>query len=152
MQRRHLAIALAIAAATACGIAAPSGARARARAQASDPAAIAALVEKLRQAMLSRDMAVLDDLLADELTYGHSDRRVQTKAEFVDAVVTGKSAFNAITISEQTIRIVGDVAIVRHRFEGDTVSNGKPGHPDIRIVQVWQKRGDGWKLLVRQAH
>ena len=146
MNRRTLGLALA--AATIAGLSLPTPALA----QTDDAAVVAAQLEKLRQAMLTRDKAALEVLMADELTYGHSDRRVMNKTEIIDAISTGKSQFNTITISDQTIRIVGDVAIVRQRFEADAVSNGKPGHPDIRIVLVWQKRPAGWQLLVRQAH
>jgi len=146
MKRRTLGLAMA--AATITGLSLTNNALA----QTDDTAAVAAQLEKLRQAMLTRDKAALESLMADELTYGHSDRRVMNKTEIIDAISTGKSQFSTITISDQTIRIVGDLAIVRHRFEADAVSNGKPGHPDIRIIEVWQKRPGGWQMLVRQAH
>jgi ketosteroid isomerase-like protein len=47
---------------------------------------------------------------------------------------------------------VGDIAIVRHRFEADAVSNGTPSRSRIKILQVWQKQDGVWRLLVRQAH
>jgi Domain of unknown function (DUF4440) len=93
--------------------------------------------------MISPDRRALEAIFADQLSYGHSDGRVQTKAEFIDALVTGKSLFKSISLFGQTISIVGDVAIVRHRFEADAV---------IKILQVWQKQTGTWRLLVRQAH
>jgi hypothetical protein len=42
--------------------------------------------------------------------------------------------------------------VVRLRFQADSISNGTPGKPDLPILMVWQKRANGWKLLVRQAH
>jgi len=146
MERRDLGFVFA--AALVGGMAMSSSARS----DTADEAAVAAQVEKLRTAMLARDGAALERLMAPELTYGHSDRRVQNKAEVVDAIATGKSQFDSIALSEQTIHVVGDLAIVRHRFVADTVSNGTPGHPDIRILQIWQKRSLGWAMLVRQAH
>ena len=146
MERRIFGIALAATAlgALACGT--------PARAETDEVAEVAAQLDKLRDAMLRHDGPALEGLMAPELTYGHSDRRVMNKAEIIDSIVAGRSQFNTITISDQTIHIVGDLAIVRHRFEADAVSNGKPGHPDIRILQVWQKRPGGWAMLVRQAH
>jgi ketosteroid isomerase-like protein len=126
--------------------------RSAAMAQASDEATVAEAVERLRQAMIDADRATLEELLADQLSYGHSDGRVQTKAEFIDAVVQKRSVFHAITLSDQTLAIVGDAAIVRHRFTAEAVSGGKPSSPRIAVLQVWQKQNGRWKLLVRQAH
>ena len=98
------------------------------------------------------DKQTLEAIFADQLTYGHSDGRVQTKQEIVDGLINQRSVFHSITLSNQTVLISGDVAVVRHRFEADAVSNGKPARPDIRVLQVWQKQGDSWRLLVRQAH
>ena len=122
------------------------------RAQSTEKATIEKAVENLRELMLAPNRPALEALFADQLNYGHSDGRVQTKQEFVDALVDKKSVFHSITLSDQTVAMVGDLAIVRHRFEADAVSNGKPGHPRISILQVWQKQGGAWKLLVRQAH
>ena len=97
-----------------------------ARAQSAD---VEQAVETLRKLMISPDRDALDALLADELSYGHSDGRVQTRAEFVDSLVNGRSVFKSIALSDQTTAVAGDVAIVRHRFEADAISNGKPGHP-----------------------
>ena len=121
-------------------------------AQADDVAAVEQAGETLRKLMINPDRVALERTFADQLSYGHSDGRVQTKAEFTDALLHGKSVFKSISLSGQMISLVGDIAIVRHRFEADAISNGVPAQPRIRILQVWQKQGDAWRLLVRQAH
>ena len=123
-----------------------------ARAQPADIAAVEQAGETLRKLMIRPDQHALEEIFADQLSYGHSDGRVMNKAEFIDALVEGKSVFHSITLSGQTVTIVGDVAIVRHRFDADAVSDGKPSQPHIRVLQVWQKQGGAWRLLVRQAH
>ncbi len=57
-------------------------------AESSDEAAVNQAVEALRKALLAADKARLQQLGADQLSYGHSDGRVQTKAEFIDGVMT----------------------------------------------------------------
>ncbi len=121
-------------------------------AQSEDAAPVEQQVEALRKLMINPDRQGLEAIFADQLTYGHSDGRVQTKQAVVDALVNHRSVFHSITLSQQTVTLSGDVAVVRHRFEADAVSNGKPGHPDIKVLQVWQKLGGHWQLLVRQAH
>ena len=121
-------------------------------AQSADEKAVAATVEKLRKAMIAADKATLESLVMDELSYGHSSGLVENKAEFVDEFVTGKTVFlDNLTFSDQTIKLAGDAAIVRHRLMGDTNNNNVPGKVDIIILMVWKKNKGEWKLLARQA-
>ena|ERR1700754_744549 len=120
-------------------------------AQSKDEAAVATAVETLRKAMLDADKATLEKSTAAELSYGHSSGKVETKAEFVDALVTGKSDFVSINLSEQTIKIAGNAAIVRHTLNGETNDNGNKGTVKLFVLTVWQKQKGEWKLLARQA-
>ena len=120
-------------------------------AQTADEKAVAAAVENLRQAMIAADKATLTSLAADELSYGHSGGLIEDRAAFVDQFVTGKTEFLTIALSDQTIKIVGDAAIVRHRLVADTNNNNVPGKVDLIVLMVWQKQKGEWKLLARQA-
>ena len=120
-------------------------------AQSADEKEVAAAVETLRKAMIASDKPTLEKLTAEALSYGHSNGLVEDKAAFVDQFVTGKSDFVTITLADQTIKIAGDAAIVRHRLTGDTNNNKVPGKVDIIVLLVWQKQNGQWKLLARQA-
>lgn len=108
-------------------------------------------VEQLKAAMISGDRAALEAIAADSLSYGHSGGNVQNKAEFVDAIATGKSDFVTIDLTEQTISVVGNTAIVRHVLSATTNDGGKPGSVKIKILLVFTREKSGWKLLARQA-
>lgn len=120
-------------------------------AQSTDEKEVAAAVETLRNAMIAADKTTLEKLTAGELSYGHSNGLIEDKAAFVNQFVTGKSDFVNITLSDQTIRVAGDAAIVRHRLTGDTNNNKVPGKVDIIVLLVWQKQNGQWNLLARQA-
>ena len=120
-------------------------------AQSADEKAVAAAVEALRKAMVDSDKTALESLAAQELSYGHSSGLIEDKAAFVDQFVRGASDFVNITLSDQTIKMAGDAAIVRHRLIGDTNNNKVPGKIDIIVLLVWQKQNGQWKLLARQA-
>ena len=112
---------------------------------------VAAAVERLRAAMLSGKAADLSAVAADNLIYVHSDGLIETKAEFVETIVSGRSVFVTIDLSDQQIKVTGDTAIVRHILEAKTNNNGVPGFVKIGILLVWQKQNGEWKLLGRQA-
>ncbi|WP_276372615.1 nuclear transport factor 2 family protein [Chryseolinea sp. H1M3-3] len=121
-------------------------------AQTADEKAVAAAVEKLRKAMIAADKTTLEGLAAEELSYGHSNGLVENRSEFVNQFLTKKTVFlDNLTFSNQTIRIVGNDAIVRHRLTSDTNNSNVPGKVDILILMVWQKQNGEWKLLARQA-
>ena len=113
--------------------------------------AVAAAAEKLRVAMIDPTPAALNALVADDLSYGHSGGKVDTKASFIGDLMDKKSDFVTIAITDQTVQVVDNVAIVRHTLTADTNDSGKPGKVSIKILGVWQKQGSDWKLLARQA-
>lgn len=118
----------------------------------NDNEAVAATAEKLRLAMISGEKTELESLILPELTYGHSGGHIDDAKEFVEKLVSKKSDFVTIDITNQTVNIVGNTAIVRHHFYATTADFGKaPGDVTLDIVLVWVKTGKNWKLLARQA-
>jgi len=113
--------------------------------------AVAAVVEKLRLAMISGNKADLESTLAKEVSYGHSGGNMQTRAEFVDAITTKKSDFKTIELSKQSITVQGQVAIVRHVLNADTNDGNVPGHVRLGVVLVFKKEKNDWKLIARRA-
>jgi ketosteroid isomerase-like protein len=122
-----------------------------AAAQSKEETKVAEAVEKMRLAMISGNKADLESIAANNLTYGHSNGKVQDKAEFVDALATKKSDFLKIDLLDQSITVAGHTAIVRHQLKADSNDGGIPGKVNLGIVLVWEKQGDAWKLLARRA-
>ena len=112
---------------------------------------VADAVSAWRKAMIDADKTALTALVADELSYGHSNGRIEDKAMLVTSISTGQSDFITMDITEQTITIAGKTAIVRHKLAGDINDGGKPGSVKLFVLQVWQKQGASWKLLARQG-
>jgi ketosteroid isomerase-like protein len=114
--------------------------------------AVTTAVETLRKAMIDGDRTALTNIAHDNLSYGHSSGALDDKAIFVEKIASGKSNFEKIDLTDQTIKVSGKTALVRHNFLGETKDAGKePGIIKIHILTVWQKQGGSWKLLARQA-
>lgn len=108
--------------------------------------------EQLRLAMIDPTEQALKPLLMDGLSYGHSSGKVDTKTSFVGNLMTGKSDFVTIDLTEQNVQVTDDVAVVRDVFTAKTNSAGKPGEVHLKELQVWKKQPTGnWQLLARQA-
>jgi Domain of unknown function (DUF4440) len=125
--------------------------RSSAVAASADEAAVAQAIEALRKAVFAQEKAQLEALCADELSYGHSDGRVENKAQFINGVMTRKAIVKSLTLSDHTIAIVGTDAIARHTLVSESETDGKLTSTKIGVLQVWQKQGGTWKLLARQS-
>ena len=121
-------------------------------AQTKDEKEVADAVEYLRKALIDPTKANLDKIAADNLSYGHSSGVLQTKAEFEEQLLSGKSDFVSIDFKDQTIKVSGNTAIVRHKLYAQTNDGGKPGNTALGILLIFQKQKGEWKLLARQAY
>lgn len=122
-----------------------------ASAQTKEENRIAELTEKLRVSMISGNKADLENLVWDDLTYGHSTGRIEDKTAFVKALSTKTSDFKTIDLSEVAVTVTGNTAIVRHLLRASTNDGGIPGKVNLGIVLVWEKRAEEWKLLARRS-
>jgi ketosteroid isomerase-like protein len=120
-------------------------------AQSANEKEVAATVEKFKKALLDPTKENLDELTAPELSYGHSSGKMEDKATFMQSLISKSSDFVTMELSQQTIKIVGNTAIVRHNLNAETVDGGKPGTAKIGVLLIWQKQQGKWKLLARQA-
>ncbi|AIJ46934.1 hypothetical protein O987_14090 [Comamonas testosteroni TK102] len=120
---------------------------------AGDEDAVAAKLEEFRSAQMAANAGTLTELTAPELSYSHSDARVEDRATFVANTTSGKKPFLSLEYREPTIRVVGSNAIVRFHWMGEqqAVADGKKTATNLHILMVWQKQGGDWRLLARSA-
>jgi len=121
-------------------------------AQSSDEATVAQAVEAFRNAMLKADRSQFEALCTDQLSYGHSGGRIETKSQFIDGATSGRSTWKFITLTDQSQQISGNTAIARHILTGETERDGKTNPVKIGVMMVWHKPNGNWKLLARQAY
>ena len=120
-------------------------------AQSPDEAAVAQAVEALRKAVISKDRAQFEALLADQLSYWHSDGRLETKAIIITDAMSKRAVYKSIDLTNQTIHLKGDLAIVRHNFTAESEREGKIVETKLGVFMLWQKQDGRWRLLARQA-
>ena len=119
----------------------------------ADEEAVTKKVEAFRAAQVAADAKAFDALCAAELSYSHSDGRVEDKAVFIANATNGKSKWLSLKYEDPKIRVVGDAAIVRFHWLGEqeAVADGKKSSTNLHILMNWQKQGADWKLLSRAS-
>jgi ketosteroid isomerase-like protein len=122
-------------------------------AESPDEEAVAKNVEAFRKAQMAADAKAFDALCAAELSYSHSDARVEDKATFIANATSGKSKFLLLEYKDPQIRVVGPTAIVRFHWVGqsESIPEGKKNDTNLHILMNWQKQGSEWKLLSRAS-
>jgi Domain of unknown function (DUF4440) len=117
----------------------------------ADEDAVAKNVEAFRAAQAAANPEALAGLTAAELSYSHSDGRVEDKATFIANATNGKSKFLSLAYQDTQIRVVGPAAIVRFHWvgESESIPDGKKSSTNLHILMNWQKQGADWKLLTR---
>ena len=108
-------------------------------------------VLQLKDALLSGNEQKLRDISSAHLSYGHSNGLIENQEAFIKTLISGKSVFLTIDLSDQTIDLVDKTAIVRHTLYAKTNNDGVLGEVRLKVLMIFQKENGAWKLLARQA-
>jgi Domain of unknown function (DUF4440) len=120
----------------------------------TEAAAVDQAVEALRRALLTADQAELEKLTADQVSYGHSDGKVQTKAEFIEGVVTRKAVVKSLTFPELKVAVVGvppSLGMSGCRNPKPTASLRLPGSASCRSGRSRTATGSSWRAGVTSS-
>ena len=100
------------------------------------------------------DIALLDKVLADDLTYTHSTGNTDTKASYIDKLKTGKMRyFTAEYVSEPRVQILSsDTALTFGQIKVATLGpNHLPAPATLAFLHVFVKRHGQWQLVAHQS-
>jgi ketosteroid isomerase-like protein len=121
-----------------------------AAANAETPEQIQALDREWAQACVQADIAKLEQILSDDLTYTHSSGRTQTKAEFIATVREGKTRYRSIEFLQSSVRVYENSAVSNNEVRVNLTVDGKDVTVHARFLHVWVKH-DRWQLAAHQG-
>lgn len=104
---------------------------------------ILAAEERLRLAMLHSDVAVLDELISPDLIFTSHLGQTVGKQDDLDFHRSGLFKLDALTPSEQRIRLCDDVAIVSVLMQLSGRFAETPFSECIRYTRVWSASKTG---------
>jgi hypothetical protein len=97
-------------------------------------------------ANVSADARALGQLLDDGLEYTHSNGELDSKASFIESLTSGRRDYVSIQHHIESLRIFGDVAVIRGKAEVTVTSNGKPNDLKIGYTDVWLWKDQRWQM------
>jgi hypothetical protein len=104
----------------------------------------------LRNALINKDSVSLDDVLANDVSYGHTSGLIQTKAQLIRSVVSKEQDYKNIIPSDMNIRVYDNTAVVTMKSSVIMNYQDKPLNMDMYITLVWIKKNK-WQLVARQS-
>ena len=139
-----LAVTLCVAAATIAFAQKPS----------ADPKAeqaVRASMDQFAKAVLGKDKATLEKLMADSILYSHSNGNLDTRAQFINNVMTENPKYEGFDYGDQKMVIFGNTAIVRGKITVKDLLNGQRRTLELNAMQIWIKGPQGWTMVARQS-
>jgi ketosteroid isomerase-like protein len=109
---------------------------------------VLAAMDAYKEAMIHKDGAALDKLLSNDLTYTHSGGQLETKADVIKSITTGKTIVEALDFSDTTVRLYGNMALVKGKVD---LYHSKTNIVHMNVLHVWMKGPQGWQMVARQA-
>ena len=101
--------------------------------------------------MMKKDRAALQKILHENLTYTHSSGLNETKADVVKSVTAGPMTHEEIRLSNTSVRVFGDTALVKGTVDFRNSVSGTVSTAHLDVLHVWLKGSQGWQLVARQA-
>jgi len=113
---------------------------------------VKALEAARRQAMIDADGAALELLLAPDCTYTHSTGLVQTRAEVVAMLASGKVRYVSFTTPSETYHEFGEGVVVITGTQTIALEvDGKPLSITNRFTVVWVRLEGAWECAAYQS-
>jgi hypothetical protein len=121
------------------------------RAQSGDEKAVMDAEKQRFDAQVSKDYAVLDKLLADDLIYAHSNGNTDGKQSYIQSIRDGKSNYVGLQPQEQKVRVYGNTAVVNGIVQVKMNNNNQPTEFKLRYTDVYVKKGGQWQMVAWQS-
>ncbi|KAI9135725.1 nuclear transport factor 2 family protein [Acaryochloris sp. CCMEE 5410] len=105
--------------------------------------------ERLRLAMLTSDVAALDQLLADDLVFTNHLGQTISKHDDLAFHQSGLCRFQTIEYSERRIQPLGEGVVVSVRVQWAGLYGETPFQDHLRFTRLWQRSSqDLWQVII----
>ncbi len=112
---------------------------------------VSLLEQRRLESMTRSDLESLAPLLADDLTYTHSNGQLETKDQFLESLRSGRMQYVKIDREGVRLRAYGNTAVITGRARVDVRSEGQDRSLSLCFTDVWVKRGGRWQMVAWQS-
>ncbi len=115
---------------------------------------IRGLEQALVDAVLARDVRILETLFSDELIVSSPINTISKKPTVLQLVREKKISYSAFKVQIEEVIILGDAVIVTGKESVKPVDNAPLAGMSVerRYSQVWRQKAGKWQLVFRHAN
>lgn len=103
------------------------------------------------EAIVRGDVAALDGILSDDLSYTHATGVHETKAEFIGKLKSGQLRYESLTPEDMHVRVYGRTGVVTGLARVKVQVKGEALCFQLRFTDMYVKKGDRWQMVAWQA-
>ena len=111
---------------------------------------ITALLDRYDEALRNKDVAALEQIWADGLTFVNPRGEVLTKQQRLDNIKTGATEVKSSELSDRRIRVYGDTAVATMQVALQAQYSGEDRSGKYRVTIVLRKANGTWQMVVVQ--
>jgi ketosteroid isomerase-like protein len=112
-------------------------------------------VETARTTALEHsDLAALERIMADDVTYIHASGKTDNKKTYLDAIHSGQLHYISWKPMDLHVRVEGSVAVINGEYAvrvTDSRVQPKPFDINISILTVYEHRAGRWQQIAWQS-
>jgi hypothetical protein len=105
-------------------------------------------------ALVSHDVATLDRLIRDDLTYVHSSGRLDTKKTLLEAIRSDELHYISWTTKEMHVRMLGETAVLNGEYAVRVINRkASPATLDVNVffLTVYVRSNGRWQEIAWQT-
>jgi ketosteroid isomerase-like protein len=133
-----------------CALGASTGAGAVAAPGETEQAVLAAQDRRIA-ATIAADLAALEAMMTEDLTYTHSNAATESRAEFLGGLRSGKYRYKSAAFDERRVRLFGDAAAITGTCRIQVVSDGRDVDVKLRFTELYARKNGSWKMALWQS-
>jgi ketosteroid isomerase-like protein len=103
------------------------------------------------EAIVRGDLATLEGILSDDLTYTHATGVFETKAEFLGKLKSGQVKYESFAPQDIRVRVYGTTGVVTGVARVKVQVKGELLQFQLRFTDVYVKKDDRWQMVAWQA-
>jgi ketosteroid isomerase-like protein len=112
---------------------------------------VKAAMEAWKKAAIAKDKAALEKTMHSAVTYSHSNAKMETRAQAIEAFMAPSIVYKAMDMEDTTYRVYGKTALVQTKMTVKNAQNGEDRTLPLSVLMVWVKEQGRWQMVARQS-
>jgi ketosteroid isomerase-like protein len=108
---------------------------------------VSQLEQEWTDAIIKRDLATIDRIVADDFSGILWDGNSDSKAQHLESVRSGRYKLEAAKLDISKVRVFGDIALVTLTITEKSQLEGKDSSGKFLYTDIWNKRNGRWQIV-----